>query len=268
MDRTQLWQRIRRVWVTLGLGVTVLFVGWSLIAYRASAAARIAIQPDSTVAVEYNDGIWSFASRLQSTAELPALVFFPGALVDPIAYAPLVRAAAAAGFPAYIVELPRRGAFGGADDPAVEQRLDRLLTTSGTPRHWVVGGHSRGAVVASRIAAERRSGFAGLVVIGSSHPRDVDLSTLPVPVTKIVGTRDGLASRAEVEANRTKLPAETRWVWIEGGNHSNFGWYGFQPGDRRATIDAASQRETMIRAVIDALRHAARSSMRPGVGDA
>lgn len=257
MDRRQLWRRIRRVWVTLGLGVTVVFVGWSLIAYRASAAARISIQPDTTVGVEHDDGIWSFVPRLPPSAGMPALVFFPGALVDPVAYAPLVHAAATAGFPAYIVELPRRGAFGGAEDPSLERRLNRLLAASNTPRHWVVAGHSRGAVVASKIAAERRTGFMGLVLIGSSHPRDVDLSALRVPVTKVVGTRDGLATRAEVEANRAKLPADTRWVWIEGGNHSQFGWYGFQPGDRRATIDAALQRATMIQAVIDALRHAA-----------
>jgi pimeloyl-ACP methyl ester carboxylesterase len=257
MDRRQLWRRIRRVWVSLGLGVTVIFVGWSLTAYRASTAARIAIQPDTAVAVKYDDGIWSFVPRLSPSVGMPALVFFPGALVDPVAYAPLVRAAATAGFPAFIIELPRRGAFGGADDPALERRLDRLLAASNTPRHWVIAGHSRGAVVASQIAAERRPGFVGLVVIGSSHPRDVDLSALRVPVTKIVGTRDGLASRAEVEANRTKLPAETRWVWIEGGNHSQFGWYGFQPGDRRATIAAAVQRATMIQAVIDALKRAA-----------
>lgn len=257
MDRRQLWRRIRGVWVTLGLAVTVIFVGWSLIAYRASSAARSAIQPDTTVAVAFNDGIWSFIPRLSSSAGIPALIFFPGALVDPVAYAPLARAAATAGFPAYIVELPRRGAFGGAEDPAVERRLERLLAAPTTPRHWVLAGHSRGAVVASKIAAAPRSGFIGLVLIGSSHPRDVDLSVLRAPVTKAVGTRDGLASRAEVEANRAKLPAGTRWVWIEGGNHSQFGWYGFQPGDRRATIDAASQRATMIRAVIDALRHAA-----------
>jgi len=40
---------------------------------------------------------------------------------------------------------------------------------------------------------------------------------------------------------------------VEGGNHSQFGWYGFQPGDRRATIDAAAQRSVMIRAVLDLL---------------
>ena len=252
MDRRRLWSRIRRVWVTLGLAATVIFVGWSLIAYRASAEARTATQDDASIAVVHNDGVWSFIPRVAATAGTPALVFFPGALVDPIAYAPLVRAAAAAGFPAYIVELPRRGAFGGADSPDLERRL-RLLDASSTPRRWVIAGHSRGAVVASRIAAERRSRFAGLVLIGSSHPRDVDLSALSVPVTKIVGTRDGLASRPEVEANRAKLPAATRWVWIDGGNHSQFGWYGFQPGDRRATIAAETQRATMIQAVIDAL---------------
>ena len=245
------------MWITVGLGVTIVFVVWSLIAYRASAAARSATLSDTSVAVAHGDGVWSFTPRLEPSPGMPALVFFPGALVDPIAYAPLVRAAARAGFAAYIVQLPRRGAFGGAEAPALEQRLDRLLAASNTPRRWVIAGHSRGAVVASQIAAQRRNGFVGLVLIGSSHPRDVDLSALRVPVTKIVGSRDGLASPAEVEANRAKVPATTRWVWIEGGNHSQFGWYGFQPGDRRATIDAATQRATMISAVIDALRNAA-----------
>jgi pimeloyl-ACP methyl ester carboxylesterase len=245
------------VWITVGLSATVVFVIWSLIAYRASSAARTALVPDTTVAVGYGDGVRSFIPRRPTSAGTPALVFFPGALVDPVAYAPIVRATAAAGFPSYIVELPRRGALGGAEDPALEQRLDRLLAATSTPRRWVIAGHSRGAVVASQIAAERRTGFTGLVLIGTTHPRDVDLSTLAVPVTKVAGTRDGLASRTAVEANRAKLPAETRWVWIEGGNHSQFGWYGFQPGDRRAMIAPAAQRATMIQAVIDALSHAA-----------
>ena len=259
MTRRPLWPLIRRIWITLGIGATIVFAGWSLVAYRASAAARRALNTDDRVAVTREHDAWSFTPR--ATAQRTALVFFPGALVDPVAYAPLVRAAAEAGFPAHLIELPRRGAFGGADDPAVEQRLERVLTGPGMPRQWVVAGHSRGAVVASRVAAERREGMDGLVVIGSSHPRDVDLSGLPVAVTKIVGTRDGLASPAEVEANRAKLPPGTRWVWVEGANHSQFGWYGFQPGDRRATITADSQRTVMVRAVLEAL---ARASSAPG----
>jgi len=242
------------VWISAGISATVIFVGWSLVAYRPSAEARAAMVSDATVAVTHQDGIWSFQPATSTNAAATALVFFPGALVDPVAYAPLLRAAAASGFRAYMIELPRRGALGGGDDPEVMRRLDRLLARSDRPRRWVAAGHSRGAVVACDVAVAGRPGLGGLVVIGSSHPRDVDLSGLIVPVTKIVGTRDGLASREEVEENRSKLPAATRWVWIEGGNHSHFGWYGFQPGDRWATIPAGQQRDAMVRTVLEALR--------------
>lgn len=260
MDLRRLWHRVRRVWITLGISATVIFVGWSLVAYRASGEAHAATRSDAEVAVTHDGGVWSFAARRAPGPSRAGLVFFPGALVNPVAYAPLARAAAAAGHPAYIVELPRRGAFGGAEDPELWERLRRVLRQPGTPGRWLAAGHSRGGVVASQVADAPPPGFAGLVLIGTSHPRDVDLSALTVPVTKIVGTRDGLASRAEVEGNRGKLPPSTRWVWVEGGNHSQFGWYGFQPGDGRATIDATAQRDIMVRVVLEALSAAAADS--------
>ena len=254
MDRRQLWRYIQRVWITLGLSVTVIFVTWSLVAYRASAAARDATRSDETVAVRHDDGTWSFLPPAQRELTTPAIIFFPGALVDPVAYAPLLRAVAGAGYPAFMIELPRRGAFGGAEDPAIVRNLDRLLATARYPTtvggRWPLTWRGR-RDSGGRI--EQRAGFAALILIGTSHPRDVDLNTLTVPVTKIAGTRDGLASPAKVEANRALLPAATRWVWIEGGNHSQFGWYGFQPGDRRATISAECQRAAMIRAVLDVM---------------
>ncbi len=259
MRRGQLWRNVRRIWIGLGLGVTVVFIGWSLIAYRASNEARLAARSDSTVSVERAEGVWSFLPRREPPADWPAFIFFPGALVSPAAYAPLARAVAAAGYAGYLVELPRRGAFGGADDPELEHRFDQLLVRPGTPRRWVIAGHSRGAAVAAELAATPRAGFSGLVLIGTTHPRDVDLSRLTAPVTKIVGTRDGIARPAGVEANRARLPAATRWVWVEGGNHSQFGWYGFQPGDRRASVSADSQHTVTIGAVLAALAEARRN---------
>lgn len=263
--RRSLWSRIRQIWITLGLAATAVFVVWSLIAYRANAEGQAAAISDATVAVTVSDGVSHFASLTPVADSTPVLIFFPGALVDARAYAPLLRQVASAGFEGYLVELPRRGAFGGATDPAVGERVNRVLQQLPPGRRWVMAGHSRGAVVASTIAAtllspaalQEQPGFAGLVLIGSSHPRDVDLHTLTVPVAKIVGTRDGLASRDEVEANRALVPATTTWVWVEGGNHSQFGWYGFQPGDRRATIAAAQQREIMVRGVLDVMQRAA-----------
>jgi pimeloyl-ACP methyl ester carboxylesterase len=182
------------------------------------------------------------------------LLFFPGALVDPVAYAPLARAMADRGYRTTILELPRRGAFGDADDPGMLERVRAIMNRDGGSTPWIIAGHSKGAVVASYIASQNVGNLAGLVLIGSTHPRDVSLASLSIPVTKIAATRDGLASPEKVRANAAKLPASTRWVWIEGGNHSQFGWYGFQPGDRFARIPAREQRALMIQAVLDALQ--------------
>ena len=251
MRKRKLWPVIRRIWITVGLGATAIFGVWSLIAYRASSTARQAALSDPAVAVTHAEGVWQFEPQVPASTR--TLVFFPGALVDPRAYAPLARAVAEAGYPTILIELPRRGAFGGADSPELYARIKRVLSSPGAPAAVILGGHSRGGVVASAAAAAGVPGLAGLVLIGTSHPRDVDLSGLDVPVTKIVGTRDGLASPAEVRQNEALLPLHTRWIWVQGGNHSQFGWYGFQPMDRRATLPAAEQRAIMIRGIVDIL---------------
>ncbi len=245
--------------MTLGIAFTIVFAVWSLIAYRASPAAREALASDGLETVTQGPGSWSFTPAPDRVVPGARLLFFPGALVDPVAYAPLARAVANAGYATTILQLPRRGAFGGADDPVVLDRAMTLLRQSNGSVQWVVAGHSRGAVVATRLAAASPADLAGLVIIGSSHPRDVSLSGLTIPVTKIVGTRDGLASPGEVRENQHLLPASTHWVWIEGGNHSQFGWYGFQPGDRFARIARGQQQQAMIDAVLAVLRQAKRN---------
>jgi len=247
MKKPQLWPVIRRVWISAALTATAVFVTWSLVAYRANAEARAAAASEGVVSV---DGVWRFTPA--SDAKTSTLIFFPGSLVDPRAYAPLASSVAAAGYPVLVVELPRRGAFGGAESASLRMRIAAAMSSIPAHHAVVIGGHSRGAVVASSVAA-RESRLAGLVLIGTSHPRDVDLSGLKMPVTKIVGTRDGLASPEEVEQNAALLPAHTRWIRIEGGNHSQFGWYGFQPLDRRPRIAADEQHAIMISAVLDLL---------------
>jgi pimeloyl-ACP methyl ester carboxylesterase len=237
----------------LGATALVVFVTWSLIAYRAAPVAHAALQSDAQVIVTPGEGSWHFAPANRPSLAT-GLLFFAGALVDPVAYAPLARAVASEGFPVRLMALPRRGAFGGADDPDLRARAVALMRERSGPHQWVVGGHSRGAVVASQLASESPRSLAGLILIGSSHPRDVSLAGLRFPVMKIAGTRDGLATPDEVRGNSNKLPPDTRWVWIEGANHSQFGWYGFQPGDRRARISPEVQRRQMIAATLDLMR--------------
>jgi len=121
---------------------------------------------------------------------------------------------------------------------------------------WVVAGHSFGAVLACEIAGNPPGQVSGVVLIGSSHPRDVDLSHSHLDITKVTATHDGLASPDRVKANASKLRPQTRWIEIEGGNHSQFGYYGFQLGDHRATISRAEQQDRTVEALLEALGRA------------
>jgi alpha/beta superfamily hydrolase len=247
----RLWRIIRRIWITAGLLFTAIFATWSLIAYRASGPARAALVSDAAVTVTRADGYRGFDPQSPSAT---GLIFFAGALVDPVAYAPLARSVAAAGFPVLLVELPRRGAFGGADGPEIFMRARAAAGARPAVTRWVVAGHSRGGVVACQIVRDGFPGLAGAVLIGTSHPRDFSIASSPIPITQVYGTRDTVADVAKVERSRANLPASLRIVAIDGGNHSQFGYYGFQPGDWPATMTREAQQAITVRALLDALR--------------
>jgi pimeloyl-ACP methyl ester carboxylesterase len=254
-DRKPIWPRIRRIWITAGLVFTAGFAGWSLLAFRATAEARRVLAGDARVRVTPHEDHWLFTPR--SAPEPVGLLFFAGALVDPAAYAPLTRDVAAEGFPAVLVKLPRRAAFGGADGGEVLSRARAAMKGVPAISSWVVAGHSRGAVVAARMVRDGGPGVGGLVIVGSTHPRDFSLAGLTVPVTKILGTKDCVADLDKSERNRHLLPPSTRWVVLEGANHSQFGEYGFQPGDCFARMTRDEQRRRTKEALVDALLHAA-----------
>ena len=249
--RRRLWPVIRRIWITTGLLATAVFVTWSLLAYRASDQAVAALGSDARVRIEPTETGWTFTPA--GSRSETGLLFFAGALVDPRAYAPLLRRVAEAGHPAVLVGLPRRGAFGGADGAEVLNRGVAATLMAPDIRRWVIAGHSRGGEVASRLARLEAPSFVGLVLIGTSHPRDFSLANTRLAVTRIYGTRDTVADVEKLERNRVNLPTSIRDVRIDGGNHSQFGAYGFQPGDWPATISRDEQQRQTLAALLAAL---------------
>ena len=246
------WPVIRRIWITTGIGATIVFVVWSLLAYRASSEARAALESSDAVLVTRGEHHWLFSPR--AAAPGVGLIFYPGALVDPVAYAPLLRSVAAAGYPALLVEVPRRAALGGAEGaPPLTRGVDAMQSVPQVKR-WVVAGHSRGGAIASRLARTNAGSLAGLVLLGTSHPRDFSLANSGLRVTRVYGTRDTVADVEKLEITKPNLPADTRHVRIDGGNHSQFGSYGFQPGDWPATISREDQQRQILEAVLEMLR--------------
>ena len=225
---------------------------WLFLNMQARGVASSVLKSGLSVRVSTSSTAIAFTPTADTSKA--ALLFYPGALADPNAYAPMARAVAEAGYEVVILKLPFRLAPFARDRAALTVRTRTFVQNDGGRHAWVIGGHSKGGALAAMFARDYESDVAGLLLIGTSHPREDDLSSLELDVTKVYGSEDGLASEAEVRQYAANLPATTHWVRVEGGNHAQFGWYGWQLGDGRAQISRTEQQAVTIRAIVDQLR--------------
>src|SRR5215213_1017680 len=133
------WRTLRKIWIITGSSVFLVFTLWSLIAFQAWGVDE-AMAGDRRV--EVIDGAEAIHFRPHDARFASGLLFFPGALVDPRAYAPLARAVADAGAPVIIVKVPGRGGFSIASPSEVTGQAFHLIGATDSGR-WVVAGHSK-----------------------------------------------------------------------------------------------------------------------------
>jgi pimeloyl-ACP methyl ester carboxylesterase len=237
---------IRRIWVTAGLW----FTAWLLWNARAIGVDPALLASGDAVRVTDSGDVLRFVPRADQGRT--GLVFLPGGAVDPIAYVPLLHAVAREGHPVALVRLPWRAAPTPGSQAEVWERIARVQAAD-PDRHWILAGHSRGAALGARFAGMHPEAFAGLVLIGTTHPKRGSLAGLPMPVTKIYGTRDCVADSAATLANAGLLPPSTRWVRLDGANHRQFGRYGGQLGDCRATMSHDAQQAATLGVLLESL---------------
>jgi pimeloyl-ACP methyl ester carboxylesterase len=236
---------IRRIWVSAG----TLFMLWMIWNMQAHGVDSALLQSSSTVTVTTHGDMTIFTpATVDSTAS--AVAFLPGGGVDPHAYAPLVRRIAESGVPIALVRLPWRMAFSESAQAETWARVVRARTLLGESRPLILAGHSRGAALTGTFASSHGPMLAGLIMIGTTHPRDHDLSGLPIPVLKIAATRDCVAGLDASRANAGNLPTATTWFVIDGGNHAQFGYYGSQLGDCSAEISREDQQSQTLKAIL------------------
>jgi pimeloyl-ACP methyl ester carboxylesterase len=222
-----------------------------VIGYQSTDLPDGVLLTNSAVKVTSDDSAIHFQPRQSRRAA--GVIFLPGGMVDPDAYAPLLKNLAAVGHPAHLVRLPLRAAFLESQITELFHRISAILKANPETR-WYLAGHSRGAMLASRFARESQSNIAGLILMGTTHPRDFDLSASPLQVTKIMGTHDGIATPEATRANAALLPKSTTWVEIPGANHVQFGYYRHQLLDGAPGITRAEQQAAVLKALRRALQ--------------
>lgn len=225
--------------VLTALAVTAVLL-W-LTPMPASSTAIDALESDDAVVVTQNRDVVEFDP--QSPEQGSGLVVYPGALVDPRAYAVLARSVAEQGHPVVVLKCPFNIAFLCGDGAAP------YVDTEAT---WAVGGHSLGGVAASDYAWDSNGGADGLV-LWASYPAN-DLSDRDdLAVTSISGSEDGLTTPDDIQTSREKLPAGTVFVEVDGAVHAYFGDYGEQPGDGSPSVDRETAQDEIVSATVDLL---------------
>ncbi|HCS19038.1 MAG TPA: hypothetical protein DIW47_00490 [Bacteroidetes bacterium] len=234
----------KKVWKIAG-GFFILFCSyafWYLYQLRPLPETHDALQNSAEIKVSHEDYGISFTP---TKGHSKVLLFYPGAFVDVMAYAPLCRAIAKEGIRCVLIKMPLRLALFGYHAPQSTQLF------ADTSNEYILAGHSHGAEMAAHYIKENPGRFQKLILLGTQYPEKISLADNKIKVLKVYGTNDGLEPVAEVEKNKVNLPAGTRYVEIVGGNHGQFGYYGKQPFDNRATISREEQQKQVVQAMLD-----------------
>jgi pimeloyl-ACP methyl ester carboxylesterase len=234
----------------IALGILVLlvvaagaFVWWGNHPLEAMPEAVAALQSNSSVAV--NSGDWIVFSPQENSVQA-GIILYPGGHVDPRAYAPLAGDLAAEDYLVVIPPMPLNLAVLDIDV------ADEIMQAYPEIDKWVIGGHSLGGAMAAEYLSSNPSSIEGLFLWASYSAESTDLSDFTdLEVLSIFGTEDGDVEG--IRASRERLPQNTLWVEIEGGNHAQFGWYGEQGGDGVATISRDVQQQIILENTIEFL---------------
>jgi hypothetical protein len=210
-------------------------VGWATV--RSQEATERAVEVLQGNGIQREDGQLVFRPDFSTDK---GLIYYPGGLVDPEAYAVTAQGIADAGYLVVIPKMPLNLAFTGIN------RADGIRTDFPEIESWVIGGHSLGGAMAAQYAKNNVENLDGLIMYASYPANNEDFVDFPMPILTIMGSKDPGVPEQEVFYDAIADSA-TRFV-IEGGNHRQYADYSFQADDGIATISAAEQQDQIIAA--------------------
>lgn len=228
----------KRIWFIIAISFTI----WLVYSYQSKGVSDSLLTSDTKISIKNNDDYFLFEPNQKFDK---VFIFYPGAMVDPKAYVPLCRRISENGIKVYLIKMPWRLASRGYQIP---KQLDVFADKT---RTYILAGHSQGGKMASQFVKENPGLINKLILIGTTHPRDISLEDSTIPILKIYGSDDGVADEKSIFKNKSKLPATAKFVKIDGANHAQFGYYGFQFGDNSARISREKQQLETLKLILN-----------------
>jgi pimeloyl-ACP methyl ester carboxylesterase len=236
--------------LSLGL-LTIIIIGffgmlvWSKTGtYPARRVALSALESTNTVTITQDKWITFTPIEMVETG----LIFFPGGLVEPTAYAPILHKIAGEGVLVIIVPMPLNLAI--LNPGAANVVIDTYPQIS----KWILAGHSLGGATAAIYAENNPTKIDAIALWDSYPPNNADLSNNSISAISIFGTTNNFPNTDNFNDKRHLYPDDTLFVAIEGANHAQFGDYGPQKGDVVAAISLAEQHERVAEIMLDFIK--------------
>jgi hypothetical protein len=241
-------QNINHVSKSIGIlliGIVVLLItSCSSYTYQSNYSLNEVVE----ASVIKNDGV--FILSPEGVTPDTGIIFYPGGLVKPEAYTPIAwNIAKEASVTVVIVSMPFDLAVF-----APGKGLD-VLDMMPEITEWYIAGHSLGGAMASTLIFEEPEIFKGLFLFGAYPDKKKPLTNTNIPVLSFYSEFDGLATIEKIQNTKSLLPESTQFVYIEGGNHAQFGSYGTQKDDGAATITPEEQWGIVSRQISEFIRN-------------
>ena len=174
---------------------------------------------------------------LNSSGDDVALIFYPGAKVEYTSYLPLLNEISKNNIDCFLVEMPFNLAILNVN--AADDIIDKYNYS-----HYYIAGHSLGGSAAAQYIHDTNK-TDGLILL-ASYPTD----NIEKAVLSIYGSNDKVLNLEKYNETKSLMSNLTEII-IKGGNHAQFGNYGLQNGDGKASISNFKQQNQTAKAVVD-----------------
>ncbi|NLB21597.1 MAG: alpha/beta hydrolase [Clostridium sp.] len=211
--------------------------------YRPSTTATDALKYSQKVTFLEQDGDLIFTPD-----EIKGgVIIYPGGKVSEKAYGYLAHKIADMGYKTIVVKVPLKLSI-------LSNNAGKKYLKDDEVDQWAVMGHSLGGISASRLAKRNNEVIEALILLASYPDNGVNLKEEDLKVFSLVGDKDGVINEDQLETSRARLPDDTIYTLIPGGNHASFGNYGVQEGDNLPDISYDEQQDYVLEAVKEAFK--------------
>lgn len=225
--------------ITAGLLILILTLAGALLFYINLNTYRAMPEARSLLTLEnvHQEDNWI---RIEPEGYSQSIVLYQGGLVEEEAYLPLAVKLSEEGYRVFLPSQPFNLAILNASI------FEDIYNEYDEDEQWWLGGHSLGGASASIYASGNDKLLDGIIFMAAYPSANSDLSASALPVLSISGSNDEIVDQERYIEAGENLPDLTVNTVIEGGNHSYFGYYGFQSGDGEARITREEQHEELV----------------------